>query len=160
MQMLGAFAEFERAMIRERTREGLKSAAAAGRIGGRRPKLRADQKAEAIRGVAEGRRAADYARLFNVSRSTVSRAVRRHKFTLEHVRKKSLNICRTALCAKRPRPLRKHGGVFYAATFRGRPRAARALNIPSANFRNAPSGLRSTAQPSDRHLPCQRSMTS
>jgi DNA invertase Pin-like site-specific DNA recombinase len=33
--MLGAFAEFERAMIRERTREGLKSAAAAGRIGGR-----------------------------------------------------------------------------------------------------------------------------
>jgi Resolvase, N terminal domain len=54
----------------------------------------------------------------------------------------------------------KHGGVFYAATFRGRPRAARALNIPSANFRNAPSGLRSTAQPSDRHLPCQRSMTS
>jgi DNA invertase Pin-like site-specific DNA recombinase len=76
MQMLGAFAEFERAMIRERTREGLKSAAAAGRIGGRRPKLRADQKAEAIRGVAEGRRAADYARLFNVSRSTVSRAVK------------------------------------------------------------------------------------
>jgi DNA invertase Pin-like site-specific DNA recombinase len=75
MQMLGAFAEFERAMIRERTREGLKSAAA-GRIGGRRPKLRADQKAEAIRGVAEGRRAADYARLFNVSRSTVLRAVK------------------------------------------------------------------------------------
>jgi DNA invertase Pin-like site-specific DNA recombinase len=73
MQMLGVFAEFERAMIRERTREGLKSAAAAA---GRRPKLRADQKAEAIRGVAEGRRAADYARLFNVSRSTVSRAVK------------------------------------------------------------------------------------
>ena len=39
MQMLGAFAEFERAMIRERTRAGLAAARAQGRTGGRRPKL-------------------------------------------------------------------------------------------------------------------------
>ena len=39
MQMLGAFAEFERAMVRERTQAGLRSARAQGRHGGRQPKL-------------------------------------------------------------------------------------------------------------------------
>lgn len=39
MQMVGAFAEFERAMIRERTSAGLAAARADGRIGGRRKKL-------------------------------------------------------------------------------------------------------------------------
>ena len=39
MQMVGAFAEFERAMLRERTRAGLVAAREEGRIGGRRPKL-------------------------------------------------------------------------------------------------------------------------
>ena len=42
LQMLGAFAEFEREMTRERTREGLAAARAEGRIGGRKPKLSAD----------------------------------------------------------------------------------------------------------------------
>ncbi|WP_353070363.1 recombinase family protein [Tunturibacter empetritectus] len=46
MQMIGSFAEFERAMLRERTRAGLESARDQGRIGGRRPKptLRASGK--------------------------------------------------------------------------------------------------------------------
>ena len=39
MQMVGTFAEFERAMIRERTSAGLAAARAEGRIGGRRKKL-------------------------------------------------------------------------------------------------------------------------
>jgi DNA invertase Pin-like site-specific DNA recombinase len=39
IQMVGSFAEFERAMIRERTQTGLLVARARGRIGGRRPKL-------------------------------------------------------------------------------------------------------------------------
>ncbi len=39
MQMVGSFAEFERAMLRERTRAGLESARGEGRVGGRRPKL-------------------------------------------------------------------------------------------------------------------------
>ena len=43
MQMVGAFAEFERAMIRERTSAGLAAARAEGRIGGRRKKLDASQ---------------------------------------------------------------------------------------------------------------------
>jgi DNA invertase Pin-like site-specific DNA recombinase len=37
--IFGALAEFERAMIRERTRAGLEAARARGRKGGRRPKL-------------------------------------------------------------------------------------------------------------------------
>lgn len=39
MTMIGTFAEFERAMIRERTNAGLAAARAEGRIGGRRKKL-------------------------------------------------------------------------------------------------------------------------
>jgi DNA invertase Pin-like site-specific DNA recombinase len=41
MQMVGAFAEFERAMLRERTQAGLERARKQGRIGGRRPKVEA-----------------------------------------------------------------------------------------------------------------------
>ena len=39
MQMVGSFAEFERAMIRERTSAGIAAARAEGRVGGRRKKL-------------------------------------------------------------------------------------------------------------------------
>jgi DNA invertase Pin-like site-specific DNA recombinase len=49
MQMVGAFAEFERAMLRERTKAGLDSARREGRIGGRRPKLTLTQQKEVIR---------------------------------------------------------------------------------------------------------------
>ncbi len=74
MQMLGSFAEFERAMVRERTRAGLKAAAARGRKGGRQPKLTPEQKAEILDGLGSGRKsAADLARLFRVHRATVSR---------------------------------------------------------------------------------------
>ena len=74
MQMLGSFAEFERAMVRERTRAGLKAAAARGRTGGRQPKLTPEQKAEILDGLGSGRKsAADLARLFRVHRATISR---------------------------------------------------------------------------------------
>ncbi len=73
-QMLGAFAEFERQMLRERTREGLAAARLEGRIGGRRPKLSAVQRTELVRGVQEGRYSmAQAARLFAVHPATVSR---------------------------------------------------------------------------------------
>lgn len=39
MQIVGSFAEFERAMLRERTHSGLLAAREEDRIGGRRPKL-------------------------------------------------------------------------------------------------------------------------
>jgi DNA invertase Pin-like site-specific DNA recombinase len=74
MQMLGAFAEFERAMLRERTKVGLESARRQGRVGGRRPKLGPQQQAEIIKMVSRGRKtAADAARLFDVHPATVSR---------------------------------------------------------------------------------------
>ena len=48
-RMMGAFAEFERAVLRERTRNGLLAARQEGRIGGRRPKLTARQQQEVVR---------------------------------------------------------------------------------------------------------------
>ena len=78
MQMIGSFAEFERAMLRERTRAGLESARGEGRIGGRRPKLLPQQQAEIVKMVARGKKtAADAARLFNVHPATISRLLAR-----------------------------------------------------------------------------------
>ena len=74
MQMVGAFAEFERAILRERTMAGLDAARKRGRIGGRRPKLRPQQRDEIVSMVSKGTKiAADAARLFNVHPATVSR---------------------------------------------------------------------------------------
>ena len=78
MQMIGSVAEFEREMIRERTRSGLEQARREGRIGGRRPKLTAQQRHEIIEMVSSGRRtAADAARLFQVHPATVGRILAR-----------------------------------------------------------------------------------
>ena len=73
MQMLGCFAEFERAMVRERTRAGLQAARERGRKGGRRPKLLAQQRTEILGMLAAGRTGADVARIFRVHRATISR---------------------------------------------------------------------------------------
>lgn len=76
MQMVGSFAEFERAMIRERTSAGLAEARAAGRIGGRRPKLTVAQRMDVVENVVSGRKsAAEMARLYRVSEATISRIV-------------------------------------------------------------------------------------
>ena len=78
MQMVGAFAEFERAMLRERTKAGLDTAREEGRIGGRRPKLTKQQQSEIQKMVARGdKSAADAARLFKVHPATVSRLLAR-----------------------------------------------------------------------------------
>ncbi len=76
MQMVGAFAEFERAMLRERTKSGLETARKEGRVGGRRPKLSPQQRKEIARRVSRGHKtAADAARLFSVHPATVSRLI-------------------------------------------------------------------------------------
>ncbi len=78
MQMVGAFAEFERAMLRERTRAGLETARRDERIGGRRPKLTPQQQTEIVRMISRGRKtAADAARLFGVHPATISRLLSR-----------------------------------------------------------------------------------
>jgi DNA invertase Pin-like site-specific DNA recombinase len=80
MQMVASFAEFERAMIRERTSAGLAAARAEGRVGGRRPKLDATKRREIAESVLTGRKSgADMARLYNVSEPTVSRIVAQYR---------------------------------------------------------------------------------
>jgi DNA invertase Pin-like site-specific DNA recombinase len=76
MQMLGSFAEFEREMIRERTRAGLREARIKGSVPGRQPKVTAEQRKEIVEAVSSGRKtAAEIARLFKIHRATVSRFV-------------------------------------------------------------------------------------
>ena len=83
MQMVGAFAEFERAMLRERTKAGLETARQEGRIGGRRAKLSLQQQAEIRKMVSKGdKTAADAARLFKIHPATVSRLLARPATTV------------------------------------------------------------------------------
>ena len=78
MQMVGAFAEFERAMLKQRTKAGLDAARKEGRICGRRPKLKPQQQKEIVKLVTTGKKtAADAARLFGVHPATVSRLLRK-----------------------------------------------------------------------------------
>jgi DNA invertase Pin-like site-specific DNA recombinase len=80
MQIVGSFAEFERAMIRERTSAGLAQARSEGRIGGRRKKLNPKKRQEIAESVLSGRKsAAEMARLYEVSQPTVSRIVAEHR---------------------------------------------------------------------------------
>ena len=78
MQMVGAFAEFERAMLKERTKAGLDAAREEGRIGGRRPKLTPQQQVEIRKMVSKGdKTAADVVRLFKIHPAIVSRLLAR-----------------------------------------------------------------------------------
>jgi DNA invertase Pin-like site-specific DNA recombinase len=89
MQMVGSFAEFERAMLRERTKIGLEAARREGRIGGRRPKLTPQQESEIVRMISKGSKtAADAARLFGVHPATISRLLTRARadISFKHAR--------------------------------------------------------------------------
>ena len=80
MPLVGRFAEFERAMIRERPSAGLAQARAEGRVGGRRRKLTPKQRAAVAESVLSGRQtAAERARIVGVSQPTVSRIVAEHR---------------------------------------------------------------------------------
>src|SRR3546814_19347713 len=73
MQMVGSFAEFEGAMIRERTSAGLAQARAEGRSGGRRRKLGDKQRREIAESVTSGRKpGAELARPYGVSEPTLT----------------------------------------------------------------------------------------
>lgn len=75
LHMLGAFAEFERALIRERQAEGIRIAKAEGRYRGRAKKLTVDKIEEAQQLIATGVPKAEVARRFGVDRSTLHRAL-------------------------------------------------------------------------------------
>lgn len=73
LTVLGGLAEFERALIADRTAEGRTRARAAGKRMGRPPALSAAQKIEARRMASEGRTHAEIAAVVGVDRSTISR---------------------------------------------------------------------------------------
>src|SRR3954453_17529055 len=71
--MLAAIAEFERELIRERTGQGRKRAQANGVRFGRKPKLTAHQRQEAIARRDAGETLVEIARSYNVDQSMISR---------------------------------------------------------------------------------------
>jgi DNA invertase Pin-like site-specific DNA recombinase len=71
MQVLGAFAEFERSMIRERQREGINKALSMGVKFGAAPKINAPQIEEIKSRRAGGESVISIADEFNVSRQTI-----------------------------------------------------------------------------------------
>jgi DNA invertase Pin-like site-specific DNA recombinase len=84
MQMLGSFAEFERSMVRERTRAGLAAARDRGARLGRPAKLSALQQQEVIKAVRDGSKtAADAARLFGLHRSNITRLLERSEMNAD-----------------------------------------------------------------------------
>jgi DNA invertase Pin-like site-specific DNA recombinase len=75
--IVGAIAEFERDLIRERTQAGLAAARARGRKGGRKPLMTPTKVALARRMYAEGVGVTEIAQTMGVSRPTVYRHLRR-----------------------------------------------------------------------------------
>jgi DNA invertase Pin-like site-specific DNA recombinase len=73
LTVLGGLAEFERELIRIRTSEGRARTKPNGQSLGRRPKLTAHQKQEAIRRRDQGEAVRAIARSYNVNASTISR---------------------------------------------------------------------------------------
>jgi DNA invertase Pin-like site-specific DNA recombinase len=77
MQMVGVFAELERANLKERTNAGIQTAKANGVKFGRPQKLTEAQRVDIVRRVnAKELTAADAARLFHVDSATISRLLR------------------------------------------------------------------------------------
>lgn len=75
LSVIGAFAQFERELIRERQREGIAIAKREGKYGGRKPSLTPERASELRRRVAAGDSKAALARKFGISRDTLYRYV-------------------------------------------------------------------------------------
>ena len=73
--MLGAFAQFERELIRDRVMAGLGAARARGRKGGRRPKLSPEQQQYAAQMAHGGMPITAIAQTLGCSRHTVYKAL-------------------------------------------------------------------------------------
>lgn len=76
LSMMGAFAEFERAVIRERQREGIELAKAEGRMKGRPSALSPEQIETIKKRLQEGASKVALAAEFNVTRSTLYAALK------------------------------------------------------------------------------------
>lgn len=78
LSVMGAFAEFERALIRDRQREGIELAKKRGAYRGRKPALGPDQVEQLVVRFGAGASKAALAREFGVSRETVYQYLRAH----------------------------------------------------------------------------------
>ena len=76
LSVMGAFAEFERALIRERQREGIALAKQRGAYRGRKKSLSPEQTAQLRQRVQAGERKAPLAREFGISRETLYQYLR------------------------------------------------------------------------------------
>ncbi|CEG87489.1 Resolvase protein homolog ResB [Propionibacterium freudenreichii] len=83
LQILGAFAEFERNLIRERQAEGIAVAKKAGKYKGRSQSLSSEQIQQARNAIDNGIPLARVARDLNVNRATLYRAFNRVKPTTD-----------------------------------------------------------------------------
>jgi DNA invertase Pin-like site-specific DNA recombinase len=75
LSLLGAVAEFERSMIRERQREGIALAKKAGVYKGRKPSLTTEQVEDIRKRVARGETKAALAQEYRISRQTLYTAI-------------------------------------------------------------------------------------
>jgi DNA invertase Pin-like site-specific DNA recombinase len=71
LSVMGAFAEFERSLLKERQREGIAIAKKAGVYRGRKPSLTVEQATELRSRIANGEKRAALAREFGISRETL-----------------------------------------------------------------------------------------
>jgi DNA invertase Pin-like site-specific DNA recombinase len=71
LSIMGAVAEFERSMLKERQREGIAHAKAAGIYKGRKPSLTPERAEELRKRVWAGEKRAALAREFGISRETL-----------------------------------------------------------------------------------------
>ncbi len=71
LSVMGAFAEFERALILERQREGIAAAKQRGAYTGRKPALTTEQACQLRERAAAGERKSALAAAFGISRETV-----------------------------------------------------------------------------------------
>ena len=76
LSVMGAFAEFERTLIRERQREGISLAKQRGAYRGRKKALAPERVAELQRRAAAGEKKAQLAREFGISRETLYQYLR------------------------------------------------------------------------------------
>ena len=76
LSVMGAFGEFERALIRERQREGIELARKKGKYKGRKRSLSPEQVAALKERVAAGEKKAGLAREFGISRETLYQYLR------------------------------------------------------------------------------------
>jgi len=78
LSVMGAFAEFERSLIRERQREGIALAKKAGIYKGRKPSLTAERVGQLCARVAAGEKKSALAREFAISRETLYQYIRKN----------------------------------------------------------------------------------